>query len=95
MILPFGKYRDVDLENIPTPYLTWAVNFGPIGPDLTEAITHELLNRNMREMAQLFQDCPTAIDRMRDVLQDLFRALERYGFESDSLSQLKTITEIQ
>lgn len=95
MILPFGKYRGVDLENIPTPYLAWAVGQVLVEPDLEEAITRELLDRNMREIAQLFQDCPTAIDRMRDVLQDLFRALDRYGFDSESLSQLRTMTEVE
>lgn len=87
--------QDLSQAGKRTPYLAWAVDHVAIKPDLVDAITHELLDRNMREMAQLFEDCPTAIDRMRDVLQDLFRALERYGFESHSLSQLKNMMETQ
>jgi hypothetical protein len=45
MKMPFGKYKDEDLTDIPIEYLKWLEEKDNIWPDLRKALNHEIERR--------------------------------------------------
>lgn len=45
MKMPFGKYRDEELEDIPTSYLEWCLRELELSDDLAEEMENQLRMR--------------------------------------------------
>lgn len=78
MLMPFGKYRDRPLNEIPDKYLFWLLS-GDKGLDLelSEAARQELAERALCAMTRTLSECRTLDPKILDCARDFARSVRK------------------
>jgi hypothetical protein len=60
-VMPFGKYRDCELHDVPEGYLRWCRDSLELEPELADAIRQEVFVRTTRRLVKRFRASPAAV----------------------------------
>jgi Putative quorum-sensing-regulated virulence factor len=77
--MPFGKYRGVELEDLPNDYLEWLGEQGWLREPLASAVEAELDARGGEPPPTRTQDIPADMKVIaRDIIRHGYRALAKH-----------------
>jgi uncharacterized protein (DUF3820 family) len=88
MLMPFGKFRNTELSDIPERYLRWCQDYLTVEPELQCAIEEELLSRSLQRLIDKCVDCSA---ETRTLIRQYIRAAEDNGLAHALLTKLKAI----
>jgi hypothetical protein len=63
--MPFGKYRDRELNDVPEGYLLWCRDSLELEPELSAAIRQELFARSTHRVVRRFRASPAATANLK------------------------------
>jgi hypothetical protein len=86
MLMPFGKFRGTDIQDVPEQYLQWCADNVNLRSDLQSEINTELVNRNLKRVIAACEGCSEA---MLVLVQEYVHKLEAEGYTNPLIEDLK------